>query len=114
MLAIASIIAIYVIQDQPKLDGNLSLEIYKDGDLYQEVDLSVSQNSQITITGGEGNFNVVEIKDGLVRVKEADCPNQVCVKTGWLSMPGQTAFCAPNRLKITIKGKSNEVDALTY
>ncbi len=40
-------------------------------------------------------FNTIEIKDGKVRVVEADCPDLICVYTGWRSHVGQLIVCMP-------------------
>ncbi len=112
MLILISITASYLI-NQRYAGDNMVLEISKDGELIEQIDLSTVTNKQIKITSQDGHYNTVEIKDGQARVKEADCPNQICVKTGWLSRPGHTSFCAPNRLMITIKGQKNQVDTIT-
>ncbi len=62
-----------------------------------------------TIYIPETNSNVViEIKDNKVHFKSSDCPDKVCVNTGWLSQPGQTAVCLPNRLSIVVKAAKSE------
>ena len=38
---------------------------------------------------------IVEIKDGKVRVKEADCPDRICVGTGAISKSGSAIVCVP-------------------
>lgn len=57
---------------------------------------------------------VIEIKSGRVRVAESNCPNQVCVRTGWVSRPGRTIICVPNRVVIKVKGRMSNVDAESY
>lgn len=37
-------------------------------------------------------------QDGRIRFAEADCPDKVCVRTGWLSRPGSVAACIPGNL----------------
>ncbi len=111
MLILISIVASYLI-NQWYAGDNMVLEISRDGESIQQIDLSTVTTKQIKITSQDGHYNIVEIKDGQARVKEADCPNQICVKTGWLSKPGQTSFCAPNRLMITITGRKNQVDTI--
>lgn len=113
LLALISFGFWYLSQRQPVEEG-LTVEIYKFGELYRQMPLSEAAVEEIRVTDAEGRYNVVEIKDGQARVKEANCPNQICVKTGWLSKPGQISFCAPNNLKVIIKGASNGVDATTY
>ena len=49
-----------------------------------------------------GYSYVLRFENGRIRVLEADCPDKVCVVTGWLSRPGQTAACVPGRLMVRI------------
>ena len=44
----------------------------------------------------------LELSPGMARVMHSDCPDKICVNTGWLSEPGQTAVCMPNRVTVTI------------
>lgn len=50
---------------------------------------------------------IIEINNRRARFVTSDCPDKVCVNTGWLTSPGQSAVCLPNRLSITIEGESN-------
>lgn len=54
----------------------------------------------------DGHVYMLEIKDGKVRILEADCPDQVCVRTGFISNHGQSIVCVPGRLIITIDNPS--------
>ena len=53
-------------------------------------------------------YNVVVIRDGTVSVTEASCKNQVCVKHGAISRPGESIVCLPNRLVVRIQNGSAE------
>ena len=55
-------------------------------------------------------YNLIELGDGMVRVIEADCPDQLDVKQGYISKVGEVIVCLPNRLVIEIKGIDDEVD----
>ena len=57
----------------------------------------------------------LEIKDGKIRFLSSDCPDQICVKTGFISRPGEYAVCLPHRLMIRIpeKGGGQSPDAVT-
>ena len=77
-----------------KVDGNV---VYTD---------SVNKDNTFTVTGYDGGYNVVEIKDGKVYVKEADCPDKVCVNSGGVSDPGATIVCMPHRVVVEISGTS--------
>ena len=43
-------------------------------------------------------------ENGRVRFLEADCPDQVCVQSGWLDKAGQIAACVPGQLILKMVG----------
>lgn len=94
--------------------GGLTAVIYKDGEVYQTVSLAEGVAEEIKVTGGRGHYNLIEIDEGKVRIREADCPNKLCVSAGWLDRPGQIAVCAPHRLKVAVEGSVAEVDTTAY
>lgn len=52
-----------------------------------------------------GSTNVCEIRDGQVRMTEASCPDQLCIRQGALDSSGQGAIiCLPNRVRIEVAG----------
>ena len=53
----------------------------------------------------------VLVSNGKICIAQADCPDQVCVKTGSISRAGESIVCVPNKITITINGKSN-IDAV--
>lgn len=59
--------------------------------------LPLSQNKIIELEG-----NTVEIKNGCVKMKCADCENQLCVSQGEVSRAGETIVCLPNRVSVTV------------
>lgn len=61
---------------------------------------------------GEGI--VIEVRGRGVRVRESNCPNQVCVRTGWISSSGQVIVCVPYQLIVEVRGGASKVDATTY
>ncbi len=50
----------------------------------------------------------IEIKDGKVGFIESDCPDKVCINTGFLHTAGQTAVCLPNAVSVTVRGGNDE------
>lgn len=61
----------------------------------------VSENTTRVLTDDAG-YNTLVIKDGQVSISEADCPEQVCVNTHWITSPGETIVCLPHRLIVEI------------
>lgn len=49
-----------------------------------------------------------EISGEGIRVTESDCPDKICVKTGFVSREGEAAVCMPNRVIITVEGDDDE------
>ena len=59
-----------------------------------------------------GQYNIVEKDGARIRIKEDNSPDQVGVKTGWISQPGQTAICLPHGFIIEILGEIPEDDLI--
>ncbi len=55
-------------------------------------------------------YNLIEIGDEKVRVIEADCPDKIDVKQGYISKIGETIVCLPNKMVIEIKGLDNDTE----
>ncbi|SDE73477.1 NusG domain II-containing protein [Sporomusa acidovorans] len=51
---------------------------------------------------GHDGYNIIEYQGGRVRMKEADCPDQICVQQGWISIPPQQIVCLPNRVVVKV------------
>ncbi len=45
---------------------------------------------------------LLQVEAGKIRVRSSDCPEQICVHTGWISQKGQILVCAPNHVLIEI------------
>ena len=56
-----------------------------------------------TITIGEGETkNVIEIRGGKAYMKEASCPDQLCVDQNEISFDKESIICLPNKVVITV------------
>lgn len=44
----------------------------------------------------------IQVKNGQIRVLESDCPDKICVHTGFISDITQTAVCMPNKAVLEI------------
>ena len=78
----------------------------------REIDLdTVSEPMEIKLSGAYNE--VILVEKGRIRFKEADCPDKLCVKFGWLSEKGDMAACIPNSALIKLEGINEEIDAVT-
>ncbi|MBQ8966646.1 NusG domain II-containing protein [Ruminococcus sp.] len=76
--------------------------ISQDGKELYRIDLSRTPYRTIEVEY-KGRKNVIEIKDGEVRMTHADCPDHICIETGKLR-PDTPIVCLPNRLVIEYAG----------
>lgn len=65
--------------------------------------LPLDKDTAFSITTPEGHALSFEIKDGRIRFTASDCPDKICVHTGFIGSETQTAVCMPNRVSITIQ-----------
>lgn len=78
------------------------------------IDLTSPDNQNLTIEiNNEFGKNVIQIEKGRVRMKEADCPDKVCVNAGWTSSSALPIVCLPHKVTITIVNDDTEIDAVT-
>lgn len=62
---------------------------------------------------GRGHTYTVEVREGKIRIQAAGCPDQACVRTGFISRPGQSIVCVPGQLVITLTGQAGgEIDGM--
>lgn len=62
-------------------------------------------------TDADGDYNLIEIKGDKIRIAEANCGDQVCVRRGWISKPGGTPIaCLPHNLLITVEASDGSED----
>ena len=51
----------------------------------------------------DGDYNLIEVKGNRIRIKQADCGDQICVRRGWIEQSGETIVCLPHKLLIEVK-----------
>lgn len=93
-----------------KTAGGTVARVYQDGKLLQTIDLAALTGAEeFTVTGPAGS-NTVTAERGRIRVSHADCPDQVCVRQGWISTGTVPIVCLPNGLVIRLEGPGAETD----
>ena len=106
LLVISVVLCIFVYAVPHGTHG--SIQITVDGELYGTYSLAEEQVIQI------GDTNVCEIKNGEVKMTEANCPDHLCMKQPAVGSAGGYIVCLPN--KVVIEGKksssSNSEDEL--
>lgn len=95
-------------------DGEGIVTVRINGKLYGEYNLKTVKDQSIKLNLPSGEHSTVEFKDGKVRIEDADCPDKICVKTGWISKPGEMIVCLPYRIIIKISGERQDVDVNAF
>lgn len=72
-----------------------------DGEEYAT--LSLDEDTVLEVKTERG-YNLVVVEDGKVYVKESDCPDKICVKSGEATEL-KTVVCLPHRLTVSINNK---------
>lgn len=105
---VGSLVACAVILSRPH---SSRVNIKQNGTVVMTLDLDRESDRTIEFVY-EGRKNVVEIKDGRVHMLSADCPDHVCVHTGWLRS-GIPIVCLPNKLSVEFSDSDSDTDAVT-
>jgi hypothetical protein len=99
VMAVVAVMALLVFLRTGK--GEVAV-ITVDSKVVKTIDLeTVTGTETFTITTEEGD-NVIEAEHNRIRVKEADCPDGICVNTGWITAGDLPIVCLPHKLVITV------------
>lgn len=97
------------------VEGDVVGIISSEGKVIQQVTLSGHEGVdtfELTDEQDPSKGNVIEIRDGRIRIKSATCPDQICVRTGFISRPGQTIVCIPHQLVIELQSERGQEDII--
>lgn len=108
-LIIVCVAAFLIINFVVKKDG-ITAAVKVDGNIVYM--LPLDKNASVTVEGYQGGSNTVVIENGTVYMKDADCPDKLCEKTGKISKNGETIVCLPHRVVVEIQGGEGNVDSL--
>lgn len=94
--------------------GSVSAEIYFDGQLIQVVELG--DEAAVPFSIPEAPSVAIRQENGGILFESSDCPDQICVRTGRITLPGSFAACLPNKVLIQIvlnnAANSDDVDII--
>jgi hypothetical protein len=103
-------VAIAVMFYEKNTDDKIAI-ITQNGVVLDKIHLDGLSENHITSYSGKYP-GTIEAKNGKIRFSYADCPDQVCVNTGWIDKPGQIAVCLPAGVIIKIEGAQTDVDII--
>ena len=77
-------------------------------EVYQVALSEETPRQEFTLEPAEGQYNIIEVDGTRIRNKEDNSPDQLGVRRGWISKPGETAVVLPHRLIIEVHAESPE------
>lgn len=106
-VAVAGLLAVQLLQRQ----SGAAVTITVGGETYGTYALD---KSQVIEVDDEKGYNRIVIEDGYVRMEEADCPDQYCVKHAKIHYNHETIICLPHALVVEVSGGEQlDVDIVT-
>lgn len=106
VLLIISFTPFYMLHNQEKADDQIIGIVKVNNREVKRLSLAKDQKWRYQ---KNGKINIVQIKSHKIRVIDANCKDQVCVKEGWKSESGDTIVCLPHKFLIELKNK-NQID----
>ncbi|WP_432663479.1 NusG domain II-containing protein [Wukongibacter baidiensis] len=91
------------------------VEVYVDGELIKSIAFDSTSNLEPFTVQTSHGINVIKIEEGMVKITEADCPDQICIKDGPIGEPSEMLVCLPHKVVVEVKGKNQEkIDEMSY
>ena len=81
------------------------------GEVYDT--LYLSDDTSYTVKLKDGSYNTFEIKDGIVDMVDASCPDKICVNHRSIHYNNDTIVCLPNKVVLEVtESEDSDVDAV--
>lgn len=96
--------------------NGLTAYIYQDGQLIETIDLhAVTAPYTFTIPTLDGGRNTIEVRPDAIGIIDADCPDKLCVSTGFVDSTLLPIVCLPHRLVIQLEASNQaQPDVISY
>ena len=96
-------ISVFLIIEYGREDGT-HVKVTVNGELIAEY--SLNEDGEYLLNGGT---NLLIISDGKAFIKDADCPDGLCINQGKISRSGERIVCLPNRVMIEVRAENDGV-----
>ena len=75
------------------------------GEIFGEY--SLNENRTVEITNGDG-YNLLVIRDGMVSIEEANCPDGICSSHRPVQHNGESIICLPNKVVVEVHTQTTD------
>ncbi len=91
--------------------GNVAVVTYNNKELKK---IDISKDRELLLKVGNSIIKIV-VNEKRICIAESNCPENICVKTGWINKMGQYIVCVPNGIIVSIENSNKkEYDTITY
>lgn len=99
-----------------KASKALYANVYLQGELLTSINLhTVTQAYTFTVETPDGGYNLIDVKPGAIAVLDADCPDKLCVLSGYADSALLPVICLPHGLIIRLETDTSATpDAISY
>lgn len=87
-------------------------QILQNGEVVRTVDLDIDEPYEFEIVSDSGH-NTIRVENGKIGVVDADCPDKICVRQGFIDNGALPIVCLPHRLSVVITDNGSEIDAVS-
>lgn len=95
--------------ETPKEGSKAIALVIQEGKVIREVTLTGQfESEEFTIYGKGNQYNIIQVENEQIRIKEDNSPDQIGVMMGWKSRPGETIICLPHKMMIEIVSNQPE------
>lgn len=109
LLLVCILATLFLYTRQP---DEMIVQVLQDGVCIRQIDLSkVKTAYSFVVEDVQGGSNTICVEPGRICITDADCPDQICVRRGWLSGSAEPIVCLPHKLVIQLAG-SAELDSV--
>lgn len=109
LIMAASIFIIFFSKPATEVTANITVG----GELREKIILTGLAKPVSYIITENGYTNEILAENGRISVIHSNCPDQVCVHTGFIKTPGQSIVCLKTKLVITLHSRDDSgIDAV--
>lgn len=101
-------LGVFTYQESQKSSVTLRAEISVDGKEIKR--LNLDKDTTYKYQASDGDYNVIVVKDHKIRITEANCNDQICVRRGWIEKSGESIVCLPHKLVVSIVSSDGSED----
>ncbi len=87
---------------RPQAEGRVVASITVGEETVRTIDLTKAKDQEFSILEETGKPITFQIKDHAIRFLESDCPDKVCINTGFLKNDLDVACCLPNQTALLV------------